>query len=140
MSAIRGLVNPEDLQSSLLSLILAVPTRSRPWWNPPVGVLGSGRIFRGDSARQWYAGRMRLFLVGAILLIVFGIVASAEPTGLFLSTLALTWFMASFLSFLVDQLFGGYIAAAWTNRSQRQVVAVQPTVAAPTVAAPTVVQ
>ncbi len=59
---------------------------------------------------------MRIFLVGAIVLIVFGIIASAASTGLFLSTTWATWFMASFLSFLVDALFGGYIGTAWNNR------------------------
>jgi hypothetical protein len=51
---------------------------------------------------------MRIFLIGAIVLIVLGIIASASTTGQLWSTWWYTWFMASFLSYLVD-LFTGVV-------------------------------
>jgi hypothetical protein len=49
---------------------------------------------------------MRIFLVGAIVLIVFGIIASASDSMQLFSVWWYTWFMASFLSYLVDLLTG----------------------------------
>ncbi len=49
----------------------------------------------------------RLFIVIAIVLIVFGIIAAAG-TGTLFGTLWYVWFMASFLSFLVDVAIGGW--------------------------------
>jgi hypothetical protein len=60
---------------------------------------------------------MRIFLVAAVVLIVFGIIAAAGATDLFLSVSAVIWFMASFLAYLTDCLLGGYIGTAWTNRN-----------------------
>lgn len=56
--------------------------------------------------------RLPLFLVAAIVLIVFGIIASAEVSGstpgqLFGVTWY-SWFMASFLAYLADLIFGGW--------------------------------
>jgi hypothetical protein len=50
---------------------------------------------------------MRIFLIGAIVLIVFGIIASASDSMQLWSVWWYTWFMASFLSYLVD-LFTGF--------------------------------
>jgi hypothetical protein len=50
---------------------------------------------------------MRIFLVAAVVLVVFAIIASAAHTGLLFGTLASTWFFASFLAFLTDLLVGG---------------------------------
>jgi len=47
----------------------------------------------------------RIFLVGAIVLIIFGIIASAADSMQLFSVWWYTWFQASFLSFLVDLLF-----------------------------------
>jgi len=47
----------------------------------------------------------RLFLIAAIVLIVFGIIASASTTLQLFSVWWYTWFMASFLAYLVDLLF-----------------------------------
>jgi len=73
--------------------------------------------------------RLRIFLVAAIVLIVFGIIAGASTN----STPPLTlfgvqwfiWFMASFLAFLVDIATGGYGYAngAWGRDSQGRPVA-----------------
>lgn len=50
----------------------------------------------------------RLFIIGAIVLIVLGIIASASATGQLWSTWWYTWFMAAFLSFLVDIALGAF--------------------------------
>lgn len=52
---------------------------------------------------------MRIFIAGAIVLIVLGIIASATDSMQALGVWWYTWFMAAFLSFLVDVLIGGYI-------------------------------
>lgn len=62
---------------------------------------------------------IRLFIVGAIVLIVLGIIASASTSGQLWSTWWYTWFMAAFLSFLVDIALGVYWATA---RGPRQTV------------------
>jgi hypothetical protein len=49
---------------------------------------------------------MRLFLIGAIVLIVFGIIASASDSMQLFSVWWYTWLMASLLSFFVDLLTG----------------------------------
>jgi hypothetical protein len=49
---------------------------------------------------------MRLFLVGAIVLITFGIIASASSSQTLFSVWWYTWLMASLLSFFVDLLTG----------------------------------
>ena len=66
---------------------------------------------------------MRLFIIGAIVLIVFGIIASAAATMALFSVTWYTWFMASFLSFLVDIAFSGvYVGAGGFSVGQRQSV------------------
>jgi hypothetical protein len=48
---------------------------------------------------------MRLFIVAAIVLVVFAIIAAASSSGMLFSTLAIIWFFAAFLSYLVDFVF-----------------------------------
>jgi hypothetical protein len=55
---------------------------------------------------------LRLFVIGAIVLIVLGIVASATDSMQALGVWWYTWFMASFLSFLVDLALGSYVVGA----------------------------
>lgn len=61
---------------------------------------------------------LRLFIVGAIVLIVLGIIASASSTGQLWSTWWYTWFMASFLSFLVDIALNVYYVTGRGTRTQ----------------------
>ena len=49
---------------------------------------------------------MRIFIVGAIILIVFAIIATAATSGVCLGVTAFTWLCASLLSFFVDLLLG----------------------------------
>jgi hypothetical protein len=49
---------------------------------------------------------LRLFLIGAIVLIALAIIATASATGECLGVTWFTWLCASFLSFLVDILTG----------------------------------
>jgi hypothetical protein len=49
---------------------------------------------------------LRLFLIGAIVLIVLGIIASATDSMQALGVWWYTWLMASLLSFFVDLLTG----------------------------------
>ena len=58
--------------------------------------------------------RFPLFIVAAVVLIVFAIVASVTASGLCLGTTYATWFAASFLAFLADLLFGW----GWDNRAR----------------------
>lgn len=51
---------------------------------------------------------IRLFLLAAVVLIVFGIIAAAQASGQLFGTIASIWFMASFLAFLTDMVFGGW--------------------------------
>jgi hypothetical protein len=61
--------------------------------------------------------RVGIFLIAAIVLVVFAIIASAGATGLLFGTTAIVWFFASFLSYLVDLLFGwGYADGTWGRR------------------------
>jgi hypothetical protein len=52
--------------------------------------------------------RIGIFLIAAIVLVVFAIVASAGSTGLLFGTTATVWFFSSFLAFLVNLAFGGW--------------------------------
>jgi F0F1-type ATP synthase assembly protein I len=52
---------------------------------------------------------MRIFIVGAIVLIVFMIIATAATTGELFGVLWYTWLGASILSYLVDVLLGGVL-------------------------------
>jgi uncharacterized integral membrane protein len=49
---------------------------------------------------------MRLFIVGAIVLIVFSIIATAQASLQLFSVTWDTWLCAALLSFFVDLLFG----------------------------------
>jgi hypothetical protein len=64
----------------------------------------------------------RLFIVGAIVLVVLGIIASASATGQLWSTWWYTWFMAAFLSFLVDIAIGAFYLVDGRARGPRQPV------------------
>jgi len=72
--------------------------------------------------------RLPLFLVAAIVLTVFAIIAGAGTTGLFWGTAAIEWFFGAFLALLVHFLAGG--TALWgTNgyvTQRRTVVTQQP--------------
>jgi hypothetical protein len=50
---------------------------------------------------------IRLFILAAIVLVVFGIIAAAGTSGQLFSVDAIIWFMASFLAFLTDLALGG---------------------------------
>jgi hypothetical protein len=58
--------------------------------------------------------RASIFLVAAIVLIVFGIIAGAQATGLLFSVQWFIWFMAAVLAYFVDIAVGGW--APWTAR------------------------
>lgn len=58
--------------------------------------------------------RLSFFLVIAIVLIVFGIIAAAQASGQLFNTVWYIWFMASFLSYLVDIAVGPW--APWATR------------------------
>jgi hypothetical protein len=67
---------------------------------------------------------LRIFLVAAVVLIVFGIIASAETTGATPGQLFgvtwYSWFMASFLAYLADLIFGfGYADGRWGRAGTR---------------------
>jgi len=62
----------------------------------------------------------RLFIVAAIVLVVFGIIASAADSSQLFSVWWYTWFMASFLSFLVDLLWPVAIGAGGVVYGQRR--------------------
>lgn len=53
---------------------------------------------------------MRIFVVGAIVLAVLGIIASATDSGQALGVWWYTWLLAALLSFFVDLLLGSYVA------------------------------
>jgi hypothetical protein len=65
--------------------------------------------------------RVPIFIVAAVVLIVFAIVASAGTTGLLFGTTAVVWAYASFLAFLANLVFGGwgYANGAW-GRGDRE--------------------
>ena len=56
--------------------------------------------------------RLSIFMVAAVVLIVFGIVAGAAHNGLCFGVQWFVWFMASFLAYLADVITGGW--APWT--------------------------
>ena len=58
--------------------------------------------------------RFPLFIVAAVVLVVFGIIAAAGSSGFLFGTGWQIWFMASFLAYLADLLFGW----GWDNRSR----------------------
>ena len=64
--------------------------------------------------------RVPIFVVAAVVLVVFAIIASAGATGLLFGTTAITWFFASFLAYLTNLVFGGwgYGAGGWGNRDR----------------------
>jgi len=63
--------------------------------------------------------RIGIFLIAAIVLIVFGIIAAAG-NGLLFSITWYIWFMASFLAYLTDLVVGwGYADGQW-GRGPRQ--------------------
>jgi len=63
--------------------------------------------------------RIGIFLIAAIVLIVFGIIAAAG-SGFLFNTSWYIWFMASFLAYLTDLVFGwGYADGRW-GRGSRQ--------------------
>lgn len=63
---------------------------------------------------------MRIFLVGAIVLITFAIIATAAHDGLCLGVTALTWLCAALLSYFVDRLLGWTFAAGGFSRQPPQ--------------------
>jgi len=67
---------------------------------------------------------MRLFLIAAIVLIVFMIIATAATTGMLFGVLWYTWLGASLLSFFVDIAFGGILLGqdGFTVGQQRNTV------------------
>jgi predicted Na+-dependent transporter len=64
--------------------------------------------------------RLPIFLVAAIVLIVFAIIAGAATSGTCLGSSWFIWVAASFLAYLTNLLFGGYGYAkgAWGRDSQ----------------------
>jgi len=62
---------------------------------------------------------MRIFIVGAIVLIVFAIIATASTTGELFSTTWFTWLCAALLSFFVDVLVGWTWAVGPFTRRER---------------------
>jgi hypothetical protein len=59
--------------------------------------------------------RLPLFLVAAVVLIVFAIIAGATASGLCLGSSWFVWAAASLLAYYADILFGGfgYVNGAW---------------------------
>lgn len=51
---------------------------------------------------------MRLLLIGAVVLIVLAIIATATATGQALGVTWYTWLCAALLSYFVDLLLGGW--------------------------------
>jgi hypothetical protein len=64
--------------------------------------------------------RVPIFIVAAIILIVFAIIGSAAANGLCFGVQAIIWFEASFLAFLAHLVFGGwgYSNGAWGRNQQ----------------------
>ena len=52
--------------------------------------------------------RLRLFIVAAVVLTVFAIIASAAASGELFSVQAIIWLEAGLLAFFVDCLLGGW--------------------------------
>lgn len=51
---------------------------------------------------------MRIFLVAAIVLLVFALIASVIHGGLFLTAHAITWIASALIAWALDQRFGEY--------------------------------
>lgn len=66
--------------------------------------------------------RLTLFLLAAIVLIAFGIYAAAQASMTMFGVQWYIWFMASFLSYLVDIAVSW---APWARRSGEPVVVAQ---------------
>ena len=60
---------------------------------------------------------MRIFIVAAIVLIVFAIIANSAASGTCLAVDYFTWVAAALLAFFTDCLLGGYVWAIgpWTR-------------------------
>lgn len=50
----------------------------------------------------------RIFLIAAVVLAVFAIIAGAAATGTLFSTTWFVWLAASWLAWLADQVFAGW--------------------------------
>jgi hypothetical protein len=62
--------------------------------------------------------RLAIFLVAAIVLIVFAIIATAATTGQLFGVTWFTWLCASLLAYFVDLLTGwGYQSGTWGRRT-----------------------
>ena len=61
---------------------------------------------------------MRIFLLGAIVLIVLAIIATAAASGSCLGVSALTWLCASLLAFFVDLAWGLTVGSGGVVRRQ----------------------
>jgi hypothetical protein len=67
---------------------------------------------------------MRIFIVGAIVLVVFAIIATAATTGELFGVTWYTWLAASLLSFYVDLLTGwAWAVGPFVRRDRGQPVA-----------------
>jgi hypothetical protein len=63
--------------------------------------------------------RLALFLIGAIVLIVFAIIATAATSGELFGVSWFTWLCAALLSYFVDLLTGwGWANGAWVRGNQ----------------------
>jgi hypothetical protein len=64
--------------------------------------------------------RLPLFLVAAVVLIVFAIIAAAGTSGLCLGSSWFVWAAASLLAYYADLIFGGwgYANGAWGSRDR----------------------
>ena len=57
---------------------------------------------------------MRIFLVAALVLMIFALIVAAGGT--FITSWPV-WLTAAFVAWLIDQLFGGYIVVNTTRRA-----------------------
>lgn len=53
---------------------------------------------------------MRIFLLAAIVVVVFALIAALDTTGRCLGQTSTVWLVASLLGFYLDQLLGGWVA------------------------------
>lgn len=60
---------------------------------------------------------IRLFIIGAIVLSIFAVIASAASTGSCLGVSYSSWLVASLLSYFVDCALGGWV---WNVRGPAQ--------------------
>jgi hypothetical protein len=70
--------------------------------------------------------RLSLFLLAAIVLLVFGIIAGAAGTGTLFTVAWFIWFMAGVLAYLVDIAVGGWGPWNGTVVTARPVAPPQP--------------